>query len=556
MIGFELLILIAVGAIVVRTIMRIAGREASAEPETTGFFLYLAMFAALLTFAIGLTGVVSGLIDRPTAGRAVTAGELSSTVIGLPVFLALARTTLRRLRSNPAERGGSGWSAYINVSLLTTLLVSLIAAFRLLTEWVDGGRIGNELGLLLVWFPLWMLHWRVWSELGDDRRPQTYWLLASTLGVGWLVTGGVWALSIALQRVVAALAGGATATRTGSDLEQALIVLGLGAVAWWWHWIRTGSRREDTTAGLVYLLIVGVFGGLVTFYVGAVGALTQVLVWFFGDPDTTSGRLYFEDVARLSAVAVGGAVVWWYHRTVLGPRRDSERTEVDRLYDHLIVGLAALVTTAALITLGVVVLSLLAPATAVSRSEDTGNIVLAAISLLLFGAPAWVLRWRELQARCAADETEARSPTRRFYLLLMLGLAGTAAFIAGIVTLAVVLGGITGERTGSVVGNLRVPLAILVGAGALGWYHLRLYLAERDQFTRPAVREITLVVPAGVDISDVEALPGLAISRMDMAPDGVHEVDADQVEQAIAAVEGERLLAIVRADGIETIRLA
>jgi hypothetical protein len=514
------------------------------------------MFVALITFAIGLSGVLSGIIDRPSAGRAVTAGELSSTLIGLPVFFALARTTLRKLRSNPVERGGSGWSAYINGALLTTLVVSIVATSALLVDWVEGNRIGTEVGLLLVWLPLWTLHWRVFNEIGDERRPDVYWFLASTIGVFMLAFGGVWIVVIAMQRVVDAIAGGPSATRVNHDLETAIIVLALGALTWWWHWLRTGSHRLEATARIVYLLIVGVFGGLVAMYVGAVGALTQSLVWFFGEPATSSARLYFEDVVALAAAALGGAVVWWYHRTVLGPRRDEDRTEVDRFYDYLVAGVAGLVTTGALITLGVTVLSLLTPATAVSNEAETSNIVLAAIALLAFGGPTWYVRWRELQLRREGVEAEARSPVRRFYLLVLLAVAGSVAFAAGIATLSAVLGATTGERSGSLIGNLRIPLASLVGAVALGYYHLRLYLDERDLFVRQVSREVTIVVPAGADLAEVEALPALAISRMDMAPDGLGDVDTAAIARAIAVAEGDRLLVIVREDGVETIRLA
>lgn len=551
-----LVVLIVVAGVVAAAITRRARGEVAAEPETTGFFVYLAMYVALLTFAIGLSGALSGLIDRPTAGRAVTAAELASTLVALPVFVALARTTLHRLRANPHERRGFGWSAYITASLLTTLVVSLLGLMRLIGDFIDGDRVGTELGVLLVWAPLWLIHWLVWSAIGDERRPNAYWVLASTLGVAWLASGGIWVMAIALRRIVNALADAPSAMRATTDLEDALILLGLGAVTWWWHWLRTGFQRPESTARLVYLLIVGVFGGLITFYLGAVTALAQSLIWILGDPGRVAGRVHFEDVATFAAVGVGGALVWWYHRIVVGPRRDERRTEIDRLYDHLVVGVAALVTTSALITLGIVVLSLLAPPAAVAGEAEASNLVLSALSLLVFGTPTWFVRWRELQRRRRVEEIEARSPTRRFYLLVILALSGTVAFISGIVTLAAVLGSMTGERTGSLLADLRVPLAALVGGGALGWYHLRLYLDERHLFARAALREITLVVPAGADLGELEAVPGFAITRIDMAPDGATVVDIAEIERTLAAVEGERVLAIVRPDGVETIRLA
>lgn len=552
-----LLVLLAVGFAVVRSVARSAGNGSSTEPETTGLFVYIAMYVALLTFAIGLSGVIGGIIDRPAAGRAITAGELSSTVIGLPVFIALARTTLRRLRSNDAERGGTGWSLYINIALLTTLAVTLIAGYWLMFQVVDGERVGIELGLVIVWAPLWFLHWRVWNEVGDTRRPELYWFLAATVGIAMLTSAAVWIIAMAVERIVDELGSGSAAIRDTNDLEGTVILLLLGAVTWWWHWLRTGRLVEESSPSRVaYLLIVGVFGGLAMMYVGAVGSLVHVLIWLFGDPDSNSARRFFEDVFALGPSALVGAAVWWYHRAELGPRRDADRTEIDRLYSYLVAGVAALVTTGALITLGVVVLTLLTPATAVSSDASSSNIVLSAIALALFGAPTWYVSWRDAQAQVAEYEAEASSRTRRLYLLAMLAIAGSVAFAAGIATLSAVLGAVTGERSGSLVGNLRIPLASLVGAGALGWYHLRLYLAERSRFERTQIREVTLVVPSGVDIGPVEELVGVAVSRIDMAPDGLDDVDIAAVVAAVESSDARKLMAIVREGDVELIPLA
>ena len=551
-----LLVLLAVGGAIVKAVGRGASGGTGAQPETTGLFVFLAMYIALLTFAIGLSGVVTGIVDRPSAGRAISAGEVSSVVIGLPVFVALARTVLGRLRTSQDERGGNGWSLYINVSLVTTLAVAVTAIYRVLDGILDGSRVGTEIGLVVVWAPLWALHWWAWNRFGDTRRPDVYWLLGSTGGVVMATVGGVWVLATAVRRIFDALGEPTVAVRaTADDVEHALVVLVIGAAVWWWHWLRTGNRRVDSPARLTYLLIVGVFGGVVLMYVGAVGTLVSVLVWFFGEPDTTSARVHFDAVAVLVPLAVAGAALWWYHRTTLGPRRDADRTETDRLYSYLVAGIAAIVTTGSLITLGVVVLSLLAPADAVSRDVATGNIVLATIALLVFGGPTWFFQWRDLERRVAVDEAEARSRVRRLYLLVMLAIAGTVAFAAGIATLSTVLGAMTGERSGSVAGNLRVPLASLVGAAGLGVYHLRRYRVERHLFERDVPREVTIVVPRGTDIAALEQLPGVVITRLETPANGA-AVDLDAVEAAIRESESDRLLVVTRGESIEAIPLA
>jgi hypothetical protein len=550
-----LLVLLAVGGAVVKAVGR-AG-VAGTQRETTGLFVYLAMYVALLTFAVGLSGVMSGLLDRPSAGRAISAGELSSAVIGLPVFVALARTVLGRLRTSEVERGGNGWSLYINVAVLTTLTVAATAIYRLFDEILDGSGVGTEMGLVVVWAPLWYLHWWAWDRFGDSRRPDVYWLLGSTGGVVMATIGSVWILATAARRIFDALGTPTTAVRaTGDDVEHALMTLVIGAAVWSWHWLRTGRRRSESPARITYLLIVGVFGGVVLMYVGAVGALVSVLVWLFGEPDTTSARVHFDSIAVLVPTALAGAAVWWYHRTTLGPRRAADRTETDRLYSYLVAGVAALVTTGSLITLGVVVLSLLAPATAVSRDVATANIVLAAIALLVFGGPTWFIQWRDLEQRVGADEAEARSRVRRLYLLVMLAIAGTVAFAAGIATLSTALGAITGERTGSVAGNLRVPLASLVGAGGLGVYHLRRYRTERHLFERDVPREVTVVVPRDTDLALLDELQGIAITRLEAQSANGTSVDLGAIQAAIRESEAERLLVVALGESIEAIPLA
>ncbi len=301
---------------------------------------------------------------------------------------------------------------------------------------------------------------------------------------------------------------------------------------------------------------MGVFGGVVLMYTGAVGSLITVLVWLVGEPDTSSARVHFDAIAVLVPLALAGAALWWYHRTVLGPRRDADRTETDRLYAYLVAFVAALVTTGSLITLGVVVLSLLAPADAVSREAATSNIVLAAVALLVFGGPTWFLQWRDLEVRVAADDAEARSRVRRLYLLVLLAIAGTVAFAAGIATLSTVLGAITGERGGSVARNLRIPLASLVGAAGLGVYHLQRYRAERHLFDRERLRDVTVVVPRGTDLSLLEGLAGVALTRMDAVTHDNGVVDAAAVAAAIEASDAERLLIVVSGDSIDAIPLA
>ena len=550
-----LVILIAIGAAVVRGSSRLS-TSVSVGSATRGLFIYMATFVALMTGAIGLSGVLAGLVDQPAAGTAISGGELSSAVVGIPVFWALARSVLRRVRGDVRQLASQGWSLYINLVLFISLVVVLFFAFEVITDALAGDLSRRGLASLVVWVPILTGHRWAWRELGDSRRPDAYWFAGSVVGVGMTATSAIFILTTAVERIIDSLAPTTAALRDNDDLVAAFTVLALGAVTWAWHWLRVGASRPRTTGWLGYVVLVGVLGGVSLMYVGAVGWLISVLVWFLGEPATDSASRFFRDSAALGPIAVVGATTWWYHRAVLGPRRDEDRSEVDRLYDYLLAGVAVLVSAGAVTTLLVVVFSLLAPSSAVSAEFETANIVLSALALLAVGAPTWYLRWSDLQRRVAAASAEALSPVRRIYIFVILGVGGSVAFVSGIATLSVVFGAATGEQIGSVMASLRYPLAVLVGSIAFGGYHLRGYLLERNTVDRPRRRELIVVARDDADLVSLEALPGITLSRMVTSDADVRPPDAAAVAAALENMECDRALVIDRNGDLGVIALS
>lgn len=547
----SLLILAAIVFVVLRGAGRADAR--SADAVTRGLFVYAALLAALLTGAIGLSGVVAGLVDPPAAGRAVGAGQLASAVVGVPVFVALARASVRRARSDASETRSQGWSLYLNLALWISLGVIVSFTFGIVTEAIDGSVASRDIAWLAIWSAVWGSHWWAWRTFGDGRRPDAYWIVASTFGLVTMVTTLVLLGAEAIQRIIERLSPSIVAG--GGAIAEPFVMLVLGSAVWGWHWLWLGRVRTTGDAWAGYVLLVGVFGGLAALYIGSVGSLVAVLVWFLGDPGSDSAARFFSDVAGFLPLAIVGAAVWWYHRTVLGPRRDDQRTEIDRLYDYLVAGIAALVTTAAFATLLVVLFSLVAPASATRGDAATSNIALTAVALLLTGGPTWYLRWREIQGRQGLP-AEALSTVRRVYIFTMLGIGGTAAFVSAIATLTVVFGELTGERSGSVMGTLRYPLAILLGAGTLAGYHLWVFRNEREAPGRPRRRQLVVVAGVDDDLGALEAMPGVSVTRMTTTDTTVTAPDADAVAAALEASDAARALVIARNGHIDVITLS
>jgi len=239
---------------------------------------------------------------------------------------------------------------------------------------------------------------------------------------------------------------------------------------------------------------------------------------------------------------------------VLGLDPGRGRSEVDRVYDHIVAGVA-LVAIAVSLTILVVALFEAFGAAAAARDEASGaNRVLGAVTGLIVGVPIWLLGWgRALRAVRQLGEMEAAAPTRRIYLFAVFGVGGAIAFGALIRFLVVVYENIFDEGRGNLGEDVRVPVALLVTVGTIAGYHWLVYRAERVE-GRPR-RDILLVWPAEVSLPDLSERAELRVSvlrRTDV--DGAVPGDAD-VLAAIDAVVGERLLVVVGPEGTKALPL-
>ena len=188
---------------------RSAGGPPGAPPSGSSvrrFFQYLLLLGLLMGAASGVTGLLGRALDDvlPSGGDTLIrddttlALQLTLTLIALPLWLVLAWWTRERLRHDPAERSSVGWSAY----LLIVGLVSLVTAMGgwqgtltgLLGVQTYGDLDGQEIALALVWTLVWLTHRLVAlrQASGPSLAARPLDLLGSLIG---LVTGAVGLLS-------------------------------------------------------------------------------------------------------------------------------------------------------------------------------------------------------------------------------------------------------------------------------------------------------------------------------------------------------------------------
>jgi hypothetical protein len=282
--------------------------------------------------------------------------------------------------------------------------------------------------------------------------------------------------------------------------------------------------------------------------VGAGRAVFLGLEWLWGDPATASAAVHFRQLGPALGALLVGLVAWRYHRTVVGPQADRARGDVDRVYDAIVAG-TALATVAAAVAVLVVALFRLASPAAVT-GEPGGDVLLAAVTLLLVGGPLWSLTWARMQRYALAGIEETSSTPRRSYLFAILGASGAIAFGAAIRLLVVVFEAILGERTGSLSGPLEWPVALLVTTGTVAGYHFVVARAERSVREPKPHREVLLVWSGNGEAGEVAEMTraDVRVLRRTDQPEG--PVDVAAVAKAIDAAEGDHLIVVAGSEGV------
>jgi Domain of unknown function (DUF5671) len=521
---------------------------------------YLFLLVALVSAASGVTRLVTAAL--PAGDRFVgpapadVALGLSLTIVAVPLWLILWRAVRRRLARDADERSSTAWAVYVAVAATVTLVVALVNVIRVGTGVVTADTVApGAVAAAVVWGPVWGLHaWFLERSPLAPAGPRRHLvaLAGSAVGLVTLATGAVGVLSFGTGQAYRAIAGAALIEGWSTEaVRGSLVSATLGALVWWYHWLRHAITARRDTPWHLYVLLVGVLGGLLAATVSAGVTLYALLEWVISDPGTTAA-IQFAATPRAVAVTAVGIWVWRYHATVLR-LAGRERSEPDRAYEHLVAAVGLVTATSGVTIALAALIEALAPAPLAGDGVRGGDAVALALTLLLVGTPLWALFWRRLQNRVrTGPPVERRSPSRRTYVLVMFGVSGLTAAISAVATLFVVFRDLLeGRLAATVVNDMRFAIALVVAAGAVSAYHWAVRQEDRAAApAQPPRRHVLLVSADGEETAAVlERRTGARVRTLHRLDVDAATVDTDAVTAVIMDSRHARLLVTVDADG-------
>ena len=526
------------------------------------FFHYLLLYALMVVAATGLSGLLGLLFHAPVVAgddRSALARGLTFSVFGIPMFVLLAAWSKRRLQRDPDESRSIGWACYVTITPLTALIVAMTSLHSVVSAAAGGRRLDwPALAQFAVWFLVWLVHWIVAKRMLDATRRQAQLALGSVIGLGVCVAGLITLLAASLETLLLDETGTLLAEQEPA-LARAAATLVVGAPVWAGYWLATFAKVPRTPLWFGYVLPVGVGGSLVLAVAGASTALYQLLVWLVGDPASTQAAQHFGSTPTAAACAVVGAVSWWYHRQVLAAAT-PERTEITRVYDYLMTGIALLAAGTGVATVVAALLESLIAEAALGVGTSPLNSLLSGSTLLVVGGPLWWIFWSGVDRATRADSrAELASPVRRTFLFVLFGIGGVIAVLGVLVAAFLgIQGALQGGVDADVLRDMQVPVAILLATGAISGYHWAVYRRDRSRLPvstpRPGPRYVLLVGAADEHVGGaIERRTGARVDLWVRA-DGLAEPwGVDEVVDAVNGSQADAVAVIAGPAGLETV---
>ena len=525
------------------------------------FFQYLLLYGLLIVATSGVSDLLGlPLQEQSLAGddSSLLARALTFVVFGLPMFVLLAVWSRRHLESDPDEARSLGWAFYATIAPLTAVVVAMttlqgVAATALAGHGADWPGLVHG----AVWVAVWLAHLTVSGRMLDESRRQGQLVLGALIGLGTSISG----LVALLAAAVAALVLEPSTTSLVSDpraLTDAAATVGVGVPVWIVYWERRFSRARRTSLWFAYVLPIGVGGSSVLAVVGASLTVYQVLVWTVGDPGGASAVQHFSGTPAAGACVVVGLLSWWYHRHVLVAAAPG-RTEVTRVYEYLMSGVALSAAAVGVALVVVALVDALLPARVAIGAAVT-NPLLAAVTLLVVGGPLWWAYWSHIgRVARAAGAVELESPSRRVYLVVLFGIGGIAAVVSVLVAAFLVIQAVLQSGVdAAVVRDLKVPVAVLLTTAVVSGYHGAVYRDDRSRLpvaaTRHGPRYVLLV--GAPDDGIGRAVAHLTGARVDVwtRADGTEGPwVVDDVVAAVSSSDADAVTVVAGPAGLETV---
>jgi hypothetical protein len=480
----------------------------SDDNQVKRFFQYSLLFGLIVIVAIGLAGLIAKILSQSSfviSDQAALARNISFVLVGLPILIGIGSWIRKQHQAKTSEKNSLAWGAYLTLILTTSLLVSVTAANEVL-RWIFqlDDYSSSAIAQLIVWGLIWIIHFRLAKDYASQERLQTQYLIGSFVGLMLGIVG----LSSLISNAISALTFDTKSYLIGTNFEALLsgaISLILAVVVWFIYWIKTSLNSERSLIWNIYVLVIVVGGSLIT----AVSTLStffyRVLVWFIGNPIESTATLHFKNSPTLFAVTISMLLVWWYHRNILSSSAKSKRTEVDRTYDYLIAGIGLIAAGAGFTGVLVALIeSFASPALLPGRSAI--NTLLGAITLLIVGAPVWLIHWSRVQKKTKeVNSGEVNSQVRRVYLFLLFGIGGIAAIISLITAVYFLLEDILlGEVSIETLREMRYPLSILISTALIANYHWLIFKSERENIIKGYIgpKVIYLISPPDEELAN------------------------------------------------------
>jgi hypothetical protein len=549
MVAFGLLPLLVLVAIVVLILRLVDARNRTAPsgaPDGEGIaarriFRYLVMLLTLVLSCVGLAGLIEAAAtsaQRVTTESGAVALSISFVVVAAPAFIVLALITRRRLREDPGEAQSAGWALYLTLVLFGALITTVPLLITLLGDLLVGdGLERTALTNAVIGGTVWVVHWWIAEREGYEPNLRLEHLMGSFVGLAVLVGAGAVAAANVLVELYDTAVDIGPITPTAEQIVRPLVAFAVGAAVWAWYWLRTTVHDQRTGLWNAYVLLAGVLSGVLMVVAGLGAAVFRVLEWILADPSGTAAEHFEVLPAALGVVAIGGAA-WAYHRHVLGSGAERERTEVERVYDHLLAGAGLAVAAGGLATLLTYALW------AVAGTEITGSdrgVIAVALTLLIVGAPLWGVYWSRAQReRVRLGPDEAQSTTRRSYLFIVLGISALVALVSMIVLVYLVVRAILDGTGGAeLLDAVAIPISLLVSTGAVAWYHFTVVLHDRAELpdvVQPTVREVILIASDGKEVTEAITEANIRVRTFHAAGPAL---DMSSIEDVVAALRSE-----------------
>ncbi|MEN8234407.1 MAG: DUF5671 domain-containing protein [Actinomycetota bacterium] len=535
-------------------VVKLVTKKGASSTEGSGvsirrFFQYLIMLVMLAIAAFGVIGIIDAVAS---AGSAVTrdtsaiARSIAFVVVGIPVYGGLALYTRRQLVREPREARSFGWLGYLTIALVGSLIFVMSFTVAFVGELLAEGNVDRTaLVSMIVWGGVWFGHWWVAGQRAEESRMQFHLLAGSAVGLVPLGIGAGVAIGAALGEIYDAVFS-VTAVDAGVEtLVRGLVLFVIGALAWLFYWIGHARKTDRSVPWLIYVLLFGVLGGVITFVVGTGTLVYGFLDWFIGDVGSTSAASHFAFVPGAVAALVVGAGSWGYHRVVLGSRAGEARTEVHRVYDYLLSGAGLIVAASGLGTLITVALDAIGNATTVGSRGSTSA---AGIMLLIIGVPLWWRHWSTVRHfRASEPGEEVASVTRRIYLFVLFGATSLVAVISLIVLIFIAVEDLLEATVGAAtISSIAVPVALIVTSGAVAWYHFAVFREDRSITPKEVVavlREV-IVVGSDADIATVASGTKAHVQALRTAGEPMDVETLDDVIATLGVTAHERVVVV------------